>query len=93
MNYANCRKLVGVQKFFNMKKKLVKHIGNYIVAIHLSRVSSMFKDAGRIEYECTIYYNSPRRTNGLGIIHPIISSLNSTDKNKIKKFIALNLDN
>lgn len=76
-----------------MEKKLIKHIGNYIVAIHLSRVSSMFKDAGRIEYECTIYYNSPRYANVFGIIHPIISSLTSTDKNKIKKFIEFNLVN
>lgn len=86
MNYANCRKLVGVQNFLKMKKKLIKHIGNYIAAIHLSRVSSMFKDRGKIEYECTIYYNYPRYANGFGIIHPIISSLTSTDRNIIKIF-------
>lgn len=77
----------------DMKKKLIRFKDNYIIAIHLSRVSRMFKDAGKIEYHCTIYYNSSRYCHGLGIIHPIIDSLTSTDKKEIKEFIKINLDN
>lgn len=73
-----------------MSHKLIIKRDKYIISIFANRVSEMFVDAGEIEYECTIRYNSPRHTSYNWIVHPIVGSETSKNKNVIKEFIKNN---
>lgn len=73
-----------------MAHKLIIKGDKYIISIFADRVSRMFVDAGKIEYECSIYINRPRYTNYNHIVHPIVATETSTNKEVIREFIKRN---